>query len=84
MKLSALLLTFVIGLGLTTPLEAKKHKTPKPPHHSTTHKAPKRGTKMPKVKKKPTKMKPMKFPKAKHSASVKPAKVRKSKAPKSV
>ena len=83
MRLSALLLTFVIALGLSTPLEAKKHKTPKA-QHPAAYKAPKRSTKMPKVRKKPAKLKPMKFPKAKHSGWEKPAKVRKSKAPKSV
>jgi hypothetical protein len=80
MKLSALVLTIVIALGLTAPLEAKKQpKTPKVQHHSTSNKAPKRKTK-------PTKMKPMKFKKAKKSGSarVKPAKVRRAKPPKSV
>jgi hypothetical protein len=81
MKLSALVLTIVIGLGLTAPLEAKKQpRTPKVQPHSTSYKAPKRKTK-------PTKMKPMKFKKAKKSGSarrVKPTKARKSKAPRSV
>jgi len=83
MKLSALLLTLVIGLGLSAPLDAKtKHKVPKT--HSAAQKAPKRSTKTPKVKHKPAKVKPMKFRKGKHSSSVKPAKVRRTKAPKSV
>ena len=81
MKLSALVLTIVIALGLAAPLEAKKQpKTPKVQHHATSYKAPKRKTK-------PTKMKPMKFHKAKNSGqthSVKPAKARKPKTPKSV
>ena len=82
MKLSALLLTFVIALGLSAPLDAKtKHKTKT---HPAAQKAPKRSTKMPKVKNKPAKVKPMKFRKGKHSKSVKPAKVHQSKAPKSV
>ena len=84
MKLSALLLTIVIALGLSAPLEARsRRKTPKAQHHSA-QKAPKRSSKMPKVRKKPAKVKPMKYRKAKRSSSVKPAKVRKSKAPKSV
>jgi hypothetical protein len=80
MKLSALLLTLVIALGLSSPLDAKtKHKTPKA-QHPTTYKAPK-------VKKKPAKVKPMKFRKTKHSTashSSKPAKAHKVKKPKSV
>ena len=81
MKLSALLLTFVIAFGSAASLEARtKNKTPKPPKHATAYKVPKRKTK-------PTKMKPMKFHKAKHAGkagAVKPAKVRKSKTPASV
>jgi hypothetical protein len=80
MKLSALLLTFVIALGLASPLEAKtKYKKPKPGHHPTTYKAPK-------VKKHPSKMKKMKFrkPKTANRNHVKPAKVSKSHTPKSV
>jgi hypothetical protein len=85
MKLSALLLTIVIALGLGTPLEARaKHKTPKPPKspkHATLYKE---GSKR---KTKPSKVKPMKFRKPKHSGKinrVKPAKVHKAKTPKSV
>ena len=64
MKLSALLLTFAIALGLTAPLDAKtKYKAPKPAKHATTHKAPK-------VKTKPAKVKKMKFRKAKTSNKV--------------
>jgi hypothetical protein len=76
MKLSALLLTLVIALGITSPLEAKKYKPPKPAkvHHGTY--------KAPKVRRKPAKMKPMKFKKAKGSA--KAPKVSKRKTPKSV
>jgi hypothetical protein len=81
MKLSALLLTIVIALGLTAPLEAKKQpKTPKVQRHSTSYKVSKRKTK-------PAKMKPMKFKKAKKSGTarrVKPTRAPKSKAPKSV
>ena len=73
MKLSALLLTFVIALGLTAPLEARtKYKAPKAQRHSATGKAPK-------VKKHPAKLKPMKYRKAKASRNVKPARTRKAK-----
>ena len=80
MRLSALLLTFVIALGLTSPLAAKtKHKAPKAAHHSATHKAPK----VPKVKK----VKPMKHSKPKRVSKarrIKPAKAHKPKATKQV
>ena len=83
MKLSALLLTLVIGLGTTASLDAKttKYKAPKA-HHNSASKAPK-------VNRKPTKTKKMKFRKPKRSAqthSVKPHshKVRQAKAQKSV
>ena len=70
MRLSALLLSLVIGLGLTAPLEAKT-KTPKAPkvHRSAKYKAPKQ-------RKKPAKLKPMKFRKSK--GSTKPAKAAKA------
>jgi hypothetical protein len=75
MKLSALLLTLVIALGMSSSLDAKtKHKTPKA-QHSTSYKAPK-------VKRKPAKVKPMKFSKTKHSS--KAPKAHKVKKPKSV
>lgn len=78
MKLSALLLTFVIALGLSAPLAAKTKRTPRP--------HPRSAVKAPKVKRKPVKPKPMKFRKAKRSQSraAKPAKVRKIKASRSV
>ena len=65
MKLSALLLTLAIALGLAAPLEArnKKPKKAKPQHYSQKAKPPK----APKVKTKPAKVKPMKFHKAKNS-----------------
>jgi hypothetical protein len=67
MKLSALLLTLVIALGLTSPLHAKKHnKTPKA-HHSGS-------SKVRKAKNKPGKLKPMKYRKPKHSGKVRPPK----------
>ena len=79
MRLSALLLTFVIALGLTSPLAAKtKHKTPKA-HHSATHKAPK--------VRKAKKVKPMKHSKPKRVSKarrIKPAKAHKPKATKHV
>ena len=72
MRLSALLLTLVIALGLTTPLEAKT-KAPKAAkvHQTKNYKGPKRRTK-------PAKVKPMKFPKAKHSKGRKAPKVAKT------
>jgi len=65
MKLSALLLTLAIALGLSAPLEArtKKAKKVKPQHYSQKAKA----HKAPKVKTKTAKVKPMKFHKAKNS-----------------
>jgi hypothetical protein len=80
MKLSALLLTFVIALGMLAPLEAKtKHKAPKAQHHTTQ--------KAPKVRKKPAKVKPMKYRKAKRQTTARTAhapKAHKVKRPKSV
>jgi hypothetical protein len=80
MKLNALLLTLVIGLGISSPLDAKtKHKTPKA-QHPTTYKAPK-------VKRKAAKVKPMKYRKAKHSSvshASKAPKAHKVRKPKSV
>jgi hypothetical protein len=81
MKLSALLLTVLIALGLSSPLEARhKSKVPKVKHPPTSYKAPKR-------KSKPAKMKPMKFHKAKHASNshrVKPARKHKGPAARSV
>jgi hypothetical protein len=77
MKLSALLLTLVIALGMSSSLDAKtKNKTPKA-QHPTSYKAPK-------VKKKPAKVKPMKLRKAKHSTASKAPKAQKVKKSKSV
>ena len=79
MRLSALLLTFVIALGTTVPLAAKAKNTPQ--QHA------RKAAKAQKVRRKPAKVKPMKFRKAKRtnqSRVVKPAKVRKAKRPRSV
>jgi hypothetical protein len=80
MKLSALLLTFVIALGMLAPLEAKtKYKAPKAQHHTAQR--------APKVRIKPAKVKPMKYRKAKRQTTARTAKAPKAhrvKRPKSV
>lgn len=81
MRLKALLLTLVIGFGLTAPMAAKT-KHPKSPRvqHGASHK-------MPKAKQ--GKVKPMKYKKGKRNANAKAAKphsvkVHKSKTPHTV
>ena len=69
MKLSALLLTIVIALGMSAPLAAKTKRPPKP--HART------AVKAPKVKRKPVRPKPMKYRKAKRKP-VNPPKVKTS------
>ena len=69
MKLSALLLTFVIALGMSAPLAAKTRRTPPKPHPHTAAKAPK-------VKRKPVKPKPMKFRKGKRGPTGAPKQVK--------
>jgi hypothetical protein len=76
MKLSALLLTVVIALGMSAPLAAKTRRTPPQVHARAKAKAPK-------VKRKPVKPKPMKYRKAKRSQS-RTVKARKVRTPRSV
>jgi hypothetical protein len=78
MKLSALLLTIVMALGMSAPLDARSSHKSKPNSHGSY--------KAPKVKRKAAKPKRMKFPKAKHNQSraVKPVKVRKNRSVRTV
>jgi hypothetical protein len=76
MKLSALLLTIVIALGMSAPLAAKTRRTPPQAHARAAAKALK-------GRRKPVKPKPMKYRKAKRG-QVRSGKARKVRTPRSV